>query len=110
MNRKTRWIVLGTAAGVVVVGGAGVAVASSQGDDENLSGPSLREATEAAVGYTKGGTVLEAEVGDDGAAYGVEVQLENGDVVEVALDADFVVIGQEVDDDATDGSEEPEGD
>jgi uncharacterized membrane protein YkoI len=108
MNRKTRWIVLGTAAVVVVAGGAGVAVASSQGDDQQLSGQSLRQATQAALAHTKGGTVLEAEAGDDGAAYGVEVQLENGDVVEVALDADFAVIGQELDEDGSDKADGPE--
>lgn len=106
MNHKTRWIVMGTAALVVVAAGAGVAIASAQDDDQALTGASLKKATEAALAYTDGGTVIETEVGDDGAAYGVEVRLDNGDVVEVALSADFVVISQEVDDD---GSEEADG-
>jgi hypothetical protein len=45
-------------------------------------------------------TVLETEAGDDGAAYGVEVRLADGSVVEVHLDKAFQVIGQEADDDS----------
>jgi hypothetical protein len=43
--------------------------------------------------------VLETEAGDDGAAYGVEIRTEDGRTVEVNLDEDFNVIGQETDDD-----------
>jgi len=53
----------------------------------------------AALEHTGGGTVVETEAGDDGAAYGVEIRLEDGRVVEVNLDQDFNVIGDEADDD-----------
>jgi hypothetical protein len=43
--------------------------------------------------------VVESEVGDDGAAYGVEIRLDDGHVVEVALDADLNVIGSSGDED-----------
>jgi hypothetical protein len=43
--------------------------------------------------------VLETEVGDDNAAYGVEVRLPDGRQVEVNLDKSFKVIGQEADED-----------
>ena len=43
--------------------------------------------------------MTETEMGDDGAAYGVEVRLDDGGEVEVNLDADFNVIGSEADDD-----------
>jgi hypothetical protein len=43
--------------------------------------------------------VIETEVGDDGAAYGVEVRRADGSVVEVELDENFAVIGQEADED-----------
>ena len=36
--------------------------------------------------------MIESEAGDDGAAYGVEIRLDDGSVVEVALDANFHVI------------------
>jgi hypothetical protein len=49
--------------------------------------------------------VLETEVGDDGAAYGVEIRLDDGSVVEVALDANFEVIGDAADDDDASGSD-----
>ena len=38
------------------------------------------------------------EVGDDGAAYGVEIRLPNGNEVEVHLNGDCQVTGQEADD------------
>ena len=38
-------------------------------------------------------------MGDDGAAYSVEVRFDNGTQVEVKLDSEFNVIGQENDDD-----------
>ena len=38
-------------------------------------------------------------MGDDGAAYGVEIRLDDGRQVEVNLDADYKVINQEADDD-----------
>jgi hypothetical protein len=44
-------------------------------------------------------TATEAEAGDDGAAYGVEVRLPDGRQVEVNLDQSFKVVGQEPDED-----------
>ncbi|MDA0353605.1 MAG: hypothetical protein O3A10_15570 [Chloroflexi bacterium] len=46
------------------------------------------------------------EVGDDGAAYEVEVRLADGSQVEVALDEHFVVTGSELDDDSGDAAED----
>ncbi len=46
-----------------------------------------------------GGTVVETEAGDDGAAYGVEIRLADGSMVEVQLDESFAVTGSEGDDD-----------
>ncbi len=56
----------------------------------------------AALEATGGGTVAETEMGDDGAAYSVEVRLDNGSQVEVNLDTDFTIIGQSADDDGPD--------
>ena len=94
-----RWIVGGTIALAVVAGGAGFAIAGG-GDEQPLTGSDLDQATAAALEHTGGGTVIETEVGDDGAAYGVEIRLDDGSVVEVALDEDFQVIGEESDDDS----------
>jgi hypothetical protein len=90
------------AAVVIALGatGAGIAIAGGVGDDdEPLTGSALERATAAALEHTGGGTVVETEVGDDGAAYGVEVRLGDGRVVEVGLDENFEVIGQENDED-----------
>jgi uncharacterized membrane protein YkoI len=61
----------------------------------------LEKATAAALRHTGGGTVIETEAGDDGAAYGVEIRLDDGRVVEIGLDANFEIIGQESDDDGS---------
>ena len=101
-SNRRRWLIGGAIAMVLVVGGsAGIAVATdAMGDDDKpLTGETLRRATEAALEHTGGGTVTETEAGDDGAAYGVEVLLPEGRQVEVNLDADFNVIGEEPDDD-----------
>jgi uncharacterized membrane protein YkoI len=93
---------LAVTAAVVLVAGAisaGFAVAAGGDDDRPLSGTSLEKATAAALAHTGGGTVTETEVGDDGAAYGVEIRLPDGRQVEVNLDENFVVVGQENDDD-----------
>ena len=99
MNAKTKWIG-GTVLALTVVGvGAGIAVAGD-GAEQQLTGTALERATAAALEHTGGGSVVETEVGDDGAAYGVEVRFDDGSQVEVNLDADFAVIGQEADEDS----------
>jgi hypothetical protein len=80
-------------------GGAAWATAGGGDDAERLTGEPLRKASAAALAHLGGGTVTEAEIGDDGAAYGVEVRLDDGSTVEVNLDESFKVIGQEADDD-----------
>ena len=88
--------------------GAGIAIAAGAGDDdEPLTGETLRRATEAALTHTGGGTVVETEVGDDGAAYGVEVRLDDGRQVEVELDENLEVVGQDADDDGANDRDEP---
>jgi uncharacterized membrane protein YkoI len=107
-NKNRIWIGVAAALAIAVVA-AGVTVATGAvgDDDQPLTGTTLEKATAAALAYTGGGTVTETEVGDDGAAYGVEVRLPDGKQVEVNLDANFKVIGQEADDD---GAGDEEGD
>jgi hypothetical protein len=86
---------------------AGIAIAAGIGDDDKpLTGSALDKASAAALKHTGGGTVVETEVGDDGAAYGVEIRRADGSQVEVSLDANFKVIGGEADDD---GANEQDG-
>jgi hypothetical protein len=109
MDRRTKVIGGTTLALLLVGGGAGIAIATSGGEDRPLTGSALDRATAAALAETGGGTVLETEVGDDGAAYGVEVRLEDGSVVEVTLDADFRVTGSLADDDEGDSHADDDG-
>jgi hypothetical protein len=97
MRRRTRWI---AAAGLAVAMAGGVAAAATDGDsDHELTGPARDRAVAAALAATGGGTVLETEVGDDGAAYAVEVRRRDGVPVEVDLDKTFRLTVQGPDDD-----------
>ena len=104
MDRRTKWIA-GRLALVLVGGGTGVAIATG-GDKDRPSLARRWTGPAAALEFTGGGTVTETEAGDDGAAYGVEVRLNDGRVVEVRLDANFQVLGHGADDD---GSEDQDG-
>jgi uncharacterized membrane protein YkoI len=84
MQRRTRWI---------------AAAAAAADNDQELTGSTRDRAVNAALAATGGGTVLETEAGDDGAAYGVEIRLADGRQVEVNLDQSFKVTGQEADED-----------
>ena len=102
MKRTTILIAGGALAMALAGAGAGVAVAAGGDDDAPLTGQTLERASAAATQATGGGTVIETEAGDDDAAYGVEVRLPDGWVVEVNLDDTFAVLGQEADDDGAD--------
>jgi hypothetical protein len=106
------WLIAVAVLALAIAGsGAGMAVALGGGDDDQpLTGTALEKATEAALAHTGGGTVVETEAGDDGAAYGVEVRLDDGSQVEVNLDANFNVIGQEADDDGAGDQDGPDDD
>jgi hypothetical protein len=104
MKRIKRLYIVGSLLAVLALAaiGTGFAMANGGDDDQPLTGTALEQASAAALAHTGGGTVIETEVGDDGAAYGVEVRLDDGSVVEVNLDESFAVTGQEVDDDGAD--------
>ena len=99
----------------VVVAGAGgalaiVAEASGGDDDQPITGEARAKCAAAALAEHPGGTVTETEVGDDGAAYGVEIRREDGSQVEVQLNENCQVIGQEVDDDGPNDQDGPNDD
>lgn len=115
MNARTRWLLSG-ALGLGIVGagvGIGLAETGVESDeqttdaeeaegsdsDEQLTGTDRELAEAAALEAVGGGTVTEVEIGDDGAAYGVEIRGDDGTQVEVLLDDAFSVIGTEADDD-----------
>ena len=109
MGRKGKLAAGVAAAVVLVVGGAGVVRAAS-GGDVPLEGQDFDRATASALRHVGGGKVVETEVGDDGAAYEVEVQLDDGSQVAVELDESFRVIGSEPDDDGPNDADQGESD
>jgi hypothetical protein len=99
MKTRTK-VVVGALAGIAVIGvGTGIGVATMGDNDQPLTGSDLERATAVALEHTGGGTVTDSEVGDDGAAYSVEVRLADGSQVEVNLNANFEIIGSSADDD-----------
>ena len=100
MDKRSK-IALAAVAGLVAVGAGGAAaVASGGGDDEEgpITGSDLDRATAAALEHTGEGEVTETEVGDEESLYEVEVTLDDGSQVDVQLDDDFQVVGDERDD------------
>jgi hypothetical protein len=99
MFRSKRF--LGIAAAIVVVviaGGAGLAIASGAGSDDSeppITGEALERASTAALSHTGGGRVTETEAGDEESYYEVEVTLDDGSQVDVQLDEQFNVVGEE---------------
>ena len=110
MKRRTTWIAAGVAAAAIAIGGVGMALATGGSDtDAPLTGNDLDRATQAALEHTGGGTVIESEIGDGGAAYSVEIKRDDGTVVEVQLDESFNVTGDEADDDGAGGTGSDDG-
>jgi uncharacterized membrane protein YkoI len=96
---KRKKLLIGAGLVVAAVGiTGGVAIAQAQ-DDQPLRGATRDRATKAALEHVGGGTVTETEIGDDGAAYGVEVRLGDGSQVEVQIDENFTATGVEQDED-----------
>ncbi len=100
----------GTGAALAAVSGSG---GGSGDDDQPITGAALAKCTAAALAEHPDGTVTETEVGDDGAAYGVEIRLADGSEIEVHLNKNCQVTGQEADDDDgpndQDGSDDDDG-
>jgi len=97
-NRK-RLAIIGAAVIVLAAAGTGIGFAvggDDEGDSETpITGDALERASEAALAHTGSGRVTDTEAGDEEGAYEVEVTLDDGTQVDVHLDADFNVIGDE---------------
>ncbi len=108
MLQSRRNQIIAALAGVLLVGavaGTGFAVANG-GDDQPLTGNTYDRAVEAALEAHPGGEVTETEIGDDGAAYEVELRFADGSQIEVQLDDGFNVVGSEADDDGPTGEDD----
>src|SRR5919108_2250137 len=88
------------AAAVLAVGGTSAGIAIGAGGDDNeapITGDALVRASNAALQATGGGRVSDTEVGDEESLYEVEVTRADGSQVDVQLDQNFVVVGDESD-------------
>jgi hypothetical protein len=108
MNIRTKFLLVGASVVALAAGGAGVAVATSgsddsaEGPDKPIAGSALDQASAAALEHTGGGTVSDTETGDEESYYEVEVTLDDGSQVDVQLDRDFNVVGDEADSETED--------
>jgi hypothetical protein len=111
----TRKRIVTTAVAASLLAGAGGAAAASGGVTDTASpmmGADLDRARAAALAFTGGGFVTEAEVDDDESRYEVEVTLPDGRQVGVRLDETFTVVGSSVDEPSDDDEpfEDADGD
>jgi uncharacterized membrane protein YkoI len=101
INLRTLVIAAAVVAMLVALLGAGIAYANGGDSEEQLTGPEAEKAKSAAIAAVGGGTVTEVER-DDGngtGAFEVEVTREDGSQLEVHLDGDYNVVGQQADED-----------
>jgi hypothetical protein len=89
-----------TGVALVIAGAAAAVSVATVRDDQPLEGNELDRATAAALAETGQGSVVESEIGDGGAAYEVEIRLDDGSVVELQLDERFQITGSSADDDS----------
>lgn len=104
MNRKL--IALLSAVVVAALALGGVAVAGGFDDEQPITGDALDRASAAALDHLGEGEVTDTEVGDEESYYEVEVTLPDGSEVDVQLDEDFTVVGEEAEDDEEDDDED----
>ncbi len=102
-------VIAAAVAMLLALGGAGIAYANGGDSEEQLTGPDAEKAKSAAIAAVGGGTVTEVER-DDGygtGAFEVEVKRDDGSQVEVHLDRDLNVVGQEADEDGPNDKDGP---
>jgi uncharacterized membrane protein YkoI len=104
MSKRKKFVIVGASIAALAAGGAGVAAATgavggddNEGNEQPITGSALDKAEAAALEHTGEGTVTETETGDEESFYEVEVTLDDGSQVDVQLDRDFNVVGDEAD-------------
>ena len=102
---KTRFAI-GAVVGLVALVALGFVAATTfaGGDDEQpITGSALEQASRAALDHVGGRRVTETEAGDEESYYEVEVTLDDGSQVDVQLDENFNVVGDNADNETEDG-------
>jgi hypothetical protein len=110
MKVQRRHLIIGGAILALSAGGAGVAVATSGGDegDTQATGPGSEKARAAALQITHGGTANAVERdSENGATWEVEVTKPDGKTVDVRLDENCKLVVVEGDSEKEDGAEGP---
>jgi hypothetical protein len=106
-------VIAAAVAMLLALGGAGIAYANGGDSEEQVTGPDAQKAKRAAIAAVGGGALTEVER-DDGygtsGVYEVEVTREDGSQVEVHLDGDYNVVGQEADEDGSNDEDGPNDD
>ena len=97
MANRAKILLVGGIVAVGAVAGTGAAIASSDDAEQPITGDALVRASEVALDYTGEGVVTETEVGDEDSYYEVEVTMNDGSQIDVQLDEQFNVVGEEVD-------------
>jgi uncharacterized membrane protein YkoI len=112
INVRTLVIAAAVVAMLVALGGAGIAYANGTDSEEQLTGPEADKAKSAAIAAVGGGTLTEVERddGDGTGVYEVEVTREDGSQLEVYLDGDYNVVGQQADEDGPNDKDGPNDD
>ncbi|MDQ4078210.1 MAG: hypothetical protein M3220_18435, partial [Chloroflexota bacterium] len=116
--KRWMWAVIATFALLIGVVGVGWVAAQGSDADNNegiaegadvaITGEALDLASEAALDYVGEGRVTDTEVGDEEGYYEIEVTLDDGRQVDVHLDENFEVLGQEADGDEVEDADEAE--
>jgi uncharacterized membrane protein YkoI len=104
-TRTKLLIAAGAVAAVIAVTAAAATAGDADDHEAPITGIDLDRASAAALDHTGEGRVTDTEVGDEDSYYEVEVTLDDGSQVDVQLDRDFQVVGDEAD-----GTDEDEGD
>ena len=94
---RAKVLLVGGVLAVGLVAGTGAAIASSDDAEAPITGDALVQASAVALEHTGGGTVTETEVGDEESYYEVEVTMDDGRQIDVQLDEQFNVVGDEID-------------
>ena len=97
---------------LLALGAAGIAYANGGDSKGQLTGSEAQKAKSAATAAVGGGTVTEVERSDENGtgAFEVEVAREDGSQLEVHLDSEYNVVGQQADEDGPDDKDGPNED
>ena len=113
INAKT--FLITAAIAMLVLVGAGVAYATSSGEEDSseqqlATGAGIENAKSVALDHTNGGRVSGTEVGDEEGYYEVEIIRDDGSQVDVHLDRDFNVLGTPADREGPESKDAPDDD